>query len=473
MTKKSNKQIYREWIFFLSLILPLSFSYTVRAVQNKEYEKYRGYLLEQIKRVEEEFKANPENGEPRFKLAHLLFQAGDFWEAKELLQPLFKRPRPSVEAAFLMARLEYLTGNYERAEEILERIRTGFSKGDKILKNAETLLLFVYYQTNQFHKGETIFKEGRIELPLLELMRSFKEEVPYQIKWKGEKKVAEASFLVTDPIPVISMEVEGEKIYALIDTGADCFILDTEKAEELGIEEISKVEGTFGGGKKAELGFSRVNSIKIGEVSLNCVPISLLPTRRFSRVFAEGRYIIEGILGVGVLKQFLSTIDYLKGKLVLREKSAEGKKVFLKEIEGKPFTEVPFILAQTHMLLARGRLNEREDLTFYVDSGLVSEAAFSAPIQTLNYVGIPIPETRVQEDSVGGGGSKWASGIFPIKILGLGELKQTELLGEYGSRTPDTYWGLGFIQDGMISHRFLRRYSWTLDFSEMKFIFTE
>lgn len=123
-------------------------------------------------------------------------------------------------------------------------------------------------------------------------------------------------------------------------------------------------------------------------------------------------------------------------------------------------------------MMARGRLNDKDGLTFFVDSGLASKACFSAPIQTLQYVGIPVPETSIQEGSVGGGGGHWESGSFPIKTIGLGPLTQSGVLGEYGSQTPQSYWSSGFIQDGLISHQFLRKYSsWTLDFDAMIFIF--
>jgi hypothetical protein len=32
---------------------------------------------------------------------------------------------------------------------------------------------------------------------------------------------------------------------------------------------------------------------------------------------------------------------------------------------------------------------------------------------------------------------------------------------------------LGFIQDGLISHKFLRQYAWTLDFEGMRMLFTK
>ena len=122
--------------------------------------------------------------------------------------------------------------------------------------------------------------------------------------------------------------------------------------------------------------------------------------------------------------------------------------------------------------MARGSLNDKTGLTFFVDSGLASKAAFTAPIQTLQYVGIPVPETKENKDGVGGGGGTFATGSFPIKKLGMGPLSQKEVLGDYGTRPPETLWSAGFIQDGLISHQFFRQYSsWTIDFDSMKYIF--
>ncbi|MFQ5653064.1 MAG: aspartyl protease family protein, partial [bacterium] len=256
------------------------------------------------------------------------------------------------------------------------------------------------------------------------------------------------------------------------DTGADMFILDDEIAQAMGIEWVARAMGTFGGGKKSEVGFGKVDSVKLGEVTLNHVPITILPTKRFSSGFEEGRYTVGGFIGTAALRQFVSTIDYKNGNLILRERTEANIRKLRAEMANRVAAEVPFVLKATHLMMAKGSLNDKSGLTFFVDSGLASEACFAAPIQTLQYVGIQAPETKISEKGVGGGGGKWASGLFPIKTIGLGSLTQSNVKGEYGSRPPESYWAHGFIEDGLISHRFLRRYSsWTLDFSEMMYLF--
>jgi len=50
------------------------------------------------------------------------------------------------------------------------------------------------------------------------------------------------------------------------------------------------------------------------------IPLTLLPTRRFSSALTAGQYRIDGIIGTNVLQQFLSTIDYPNNRLVLRSR---------------------------------------------------------------------------------------------------------------------------------------------------------
>jgi hypothetical protein len=283
--------------------------------------------------------------------------------------------------------------------------------------------------------------------------------------------------LITDPLPLVEVEVNGEPIYAFFDTGGDAFVVDSELAAAMGIEPLATFMGTYAGGLQAETSYAKTDSLKLGDVTITSVPVMILPTERFSEVFAEGQYPTKGVLGTATLRQFLSTIDYENEQIILRPKTDEGLQAFQQELEGQTVTTMPFALASVHMMMAKGQLNDKDDLTFFVDSGLVSEegAAFIAPIQTLNYVGIPVPETEVNESDVGGGGGAgYETGNFAIEKLGLGTLVQPDTVGEYGTSEAESYWEMGFIRDGLISHNFLRQYgSWTLDFTDMVYYFAK
>ncbi len=436
-------------------------------------EKTRNELLSELKAARTRFEDLPGDAETRFTLARLLFQAGDFWQAAKIMRPLAENALSTPEAGRLAANLAYLLGDYSRAEEILLALIFRQADDPSARIQSETKLLFTYYQTRQFSKANHLFQalDEPVELPMWEQMKSFGDVPPYQIDWNGKQQVS-IPFVITDPLPILQVEIQGKPIYALIDTGGDNLYLDTEYAAELGIEAIAAATGKFGGGMEGKIGFARGRRLTLGEVTLDPVPITIMPTQRWSKGFAGGRYTIGGVIGTGILKQFLATVDYPAGRLVLRPRGAAGKAAWWGEYPNAIAAEIPFALNHTHHMFARGSLNEFTDLTFFIDSGLASSAAFIAPVQTLDYTGIPIPRVKVDEAGIGGGGDGlWATGQFAIRKLSLGPLSKQDVEGDYGAMVPETYWRNGFIQDGLLSHQFLRDYRWTLDFDDMKYYF--
>jgi len=289
--------------------------------------------------------------------------------------------------------------------------------------------------------------------------------------------VSKVPFIVTDPLPVFTVEINGVPITVIFDTGGADFILDTEIAEALGVEKVASAMGSFAGGQQSEIGFGRVETLTVGDVTMRSVPVMTLPTKRFSSAFAESKYTVGGILGTGTVHQFLATLDYANEQIVLRERNEANGSALRRELEGRIAAEVPFVLDATHLMMARGSLNGKEGLTYFVDSGLADEACFTAKKQTLEYAEIPIPELQpLAEGSIGGGGgTDYETAEFPIESIGLGTLIQNDHKGSIATGFDEGYWTQsGYIQDGLISHQFLRQYSsWTLDFDSMTYIFEE
>ena len=92
-------------------------------------EKSRADILAEIKQIEPEFKKNPGDKEIRFKYGNLLYQSGEFWKARDVIAPLAQAPNPSDEALSVAAKLEYLIGNYDEAENLYKPVACSSVKG--------------------------------------------------------------------------------------------------------------------------------------------------------------------------------------------------------------------------------------------------------------------------------------------------------------------------------------------------------
>jgi hypothetical protein len=213
---------------------------------------------------------------------------------------------------------------------------------------------------------------------------------------------------------------------------------------------VVNARGVFAAGAQGSIGYGRVGSVDLGGIAIEGVPVSIVD-------------VDLPMVGTGFLRQFLATVDYPARRLVLRQRGSPAP-------DG---TQVPFALAVTHLLIARGSLNGLEPLTFILDSGLQHEdgSALTAPATTLAAAGIAIPETRKEVRESGAGHIELELGPFPVARLGLGSLVQSDLTGLYGVFPPEWAHSLGFAVHGLVSHGFLRRYAWTLDFERMTMTF--
>lgn len=457
-------------LFFICIIL-----FSLSKCSGRETNESRIQSTAELRRFESLLEKNPQDEAVRLKLAKTLFELGNFTRARDIVGPLLNNKQPKTEALKLTAYIEYVTGNFSQAErlilEVLERTKNNLNSQVE----AEIALVYIYYQTLQYEKTSGLFKglEGKIKLPHWEQMKSFKNEKPYSIEW-GKDKKAEIPFLVSDPLPVVPVEFQGKKMYVIIDTGGEAFYLDWAVADSLGIKPVTKIKGAeFAGGKEAEVGYAKADSLKIGDVTIKSIPVVLTSIGRASKMLTDGKYPISGVLSTGDLRQFLSTIDYPNGKLILRPKTEEGRRSLEKDLKGKKVVEVPFALGITHLMTIKAAVNGKYPLNLFVDSGLAdSEASLAFPKQTLDFLGIPIPETEILPEDLGGpGGGGFPIGKFEIDELAIGPLAQKNLIGYYGVFPSDIYLASEFIIDGIVSHNFLKKYSWTIDFSRMEMTF--
>jgi hypothetical protein len=292
-------------------------------------------------------------------------------------------------------------------------------------------------------------------------LESFAGRTPY----RADPRTAEVTFVQTDPLPVLQVSVNGSApAFFIIDTGAAELVLDDAFADSVNARTFGADSGTFAGGKRASFLYGAVDSVSLGGITVRDVPVQILSTRRFAG--AAGGRRVDGIIGTVFLYHFLATLDYPRGKLVLRPRGEAERREVERAAAAESAVVIPFWMVGDHYMVARGRINSSPPLLWFIDTGLAG-AGFTCPEATVKAAGIDLSKVP-SFDGMGGGGAVKVT-PFGVDSLMLGPVLQRSVYAFYGPFPPTLEKGLGFRIAGLLSHGFLRRYRLTMDFDRMRY----
>ena len=397
--------------------------------------------------------------------ADRLFQSGEFAQAGEQYARIAADHPDDYSAILQLGRIALLSNRLGDAENWLKKA-IGLRGGEA---DPKIMLAEVYYRRDDFEKaaasldGIDVSTNPLIvsQYPTLNVakLRSFKGQTPYQVL--GDGQMTRLKFLRTDPLPLISVRVNGgAEVTFFIDTGGSEVALDTEFARELGVPQFGAVQGTFSGGQHAEVQQGRIESLTVGDWTVRNLPAAMLPLRQLSESLGAKR--IDGIIGTTLFYHFLATIDYPKGELVLRRKDAASLEQFV-ESAGKSIA-VPFWIASDHFMVGWGRVETLPPTLLFVDTGLAS-AGVKLADSVIKQAGIKLEEDKASSGAGGGGTLR----IVPYVVhrLSFGQLQEDNVPGLYDGPFP---WEniFGFHLAGMVGHDFFKPRAVTFDFQNMK-----
>jgi hypothetical protein len=386
--------------------------------------------------------------------ADQLFAHGSLGAARQKYEALIKAV-PSDPA--IMERLGYichLTGQYKEAVEWFDKA-SSLNPEKRISLLAYTV--YSHYLMRDYARAGRALKavesagyQYKLALLGVEQLQQL-AETPPQIDARVDRTVV--AFEALDPLPIIQIKINSRTVHAFIDTGGPQFGVDAAFAEEEKIQRLSERISHGVAGSRQKVGFGVARSVALGDVELRNVPVIIVPLRKYSKLFGVQ---IDAFLDSGTLAQFLPTLDFPRKRLILRTKTpAIREEIRRMAVKAK----VSFILDDIHSMYAQCRINDREPVLLYFDSGLVDDQGASILTARDQLVDLGIP---VSSDS--------KSGYADIPRVRVGALERTNVKALYGSGKQLTC--CEYIKPcGLIAHNFLKHYAWTIDFDSRVFLF--
>ena len=397
--------------------------------------------------------------------ANRLFQAGKFTEAGKLYSRMAEQNPKDYSAVLALGRIALLSNRFDDAQKWLEKA-IALQPG---APDAKITLAEAFYRHDDYQNAaaslQGIANSNKLltsQYPTLDIaqLESFKGQTPYEIQGDGQS--TRLKFLKTDPLPLVSVRVNGgEEVTFFIDTGASEVLLDTDFARELGIPKFGSVQGTFSGGRRADVQSGRIDSLTVGNWTVKNVPVAMLALRQLSKDLGVKR--IDGCIGTNLLYHFLATLDYPHGELVLRQKTAASLEQFRAASSGKG-VEVPFWIAGDHFMVGWGRVETLPPVLLFVDTGLAG-AGVKLAEPVIKEARIKLEQDKAFEGA--GGGGKLKIVPYTVRQISFGDIKATNLSGLYDGPFPweNTF---GFRLAGMVGHDFFKPYAVTFDFENMR-----
>lgn len=381
------------------------------------------------------------------------WEAGEIQQAHQLALRLAELSPGNHEARHILFLTAFVSGRYEEALGHFEKIDEAYARRSELDKR----VIDAQVHQGRYADAERFARKNDMPAWMVTMLGERRQR-PLRVTLTDLTIVPFASHPLTEYFPAFEAHVNGKPTVVHIDTGGTFLIMGPDRAKKLGIEVKEAGKGFHGATETTKYeGLAR--RFQLGAAVLENVPAVVLPTLTGHQDFV--------IFGTNVLQQFLSTLDYPGGRLILSPKGDATQRAKHMKMLPPDRSRVPFFMWGDHYMFARGAVGKHKNLNFFIDSGLVSlhpspkgglrQAAFSTSKERLL-------EWGIHEDEV-------AKNVIELPVpLSLGSLKQDNLLIVPGKVGTSPFGGVRM--DGLLSHAFLKEYAWTLDFENREYVFS-
>ena len=277
------------------------------------------------------------------------------------------------------------------------------------------------------------------------------------------------SFVSFDSRPILTVRVNGQKdpLRFVLDTGSGMSVISDSTAQRLGIRPVARggLARAVGGGGKFEIVYGFLDSLEVGEVKMENVPV-------YIRRFFDDNTPVDGYLGLSMISKFITAVDYGQRTFTLMRQRQSGTLGLLPTppasdqppaitSQNAAAVEIPVRTTSSGFLSGEVYLKGIEKpLNFIIDTGasisVVSEKL--AEVEELSNYSTP---TRMRVFGAAGVAEDVKTMLLPSVMLGTFTREKVNVAVLDLESVNET---AGFIQDGILGGNFLRHFRVAFDF---------
>jgi len=277
-------------------------------------------------------------------------------------------------------------------------------------------------------------------------------------------------FDAVDYRPIIKIRINGGKdlLRFVLDTGSGMSVLSEETARKIGVKAVARggLARAVGGGGRFEIVYGYVNSIEVGDVRVENVPV-------YIRHFYDEHNPVDGYLGIAALGRMLTVVDYGTRRLTLiRQRGGEaadlatvmnrpGKNDSSAPVESRAGIEVPVRTTSSGFLSGEVSIEGiQKPLNFIFDTG-ATVTVLAEKLAARDEAQSFIQQSRMRVFGAAGIAENVKMALLPK--LGVGTYTREKIDAAVLDLEPVNETA-GFQQSGILGGNFLRYFRVVFDF---------
>ena len=271
------------------------------------------------------------------------------------------------------------------------------------------------------------------------------------------------AFESIDNRPIVNVRMNGSKetFRFVLDTGSGMSVVSEETARKLSMRPVARggMARAIGGGGRFEIVYGCLDSIDIGEIRIENVPV-------YIRHFYDSHNRVDGYLGISALARIVTSVDYGSRRMTFaRQHSNTDLSTIVdlqpKELSARPGIDIPLRTTSSGFLSGEVFIEGiKKPLNFIIDTG-ATVTVLSESLASLEEAKGFLQDDRMRVFGAAGIAENVHVALLPK--IALGTYSQERINAAVLDLDPVNETA-GFQQNGILGGNFLRYFRVVFDF---------